>query len=72
MYNLFDVPIVGGLTVGLLFTINVIAIRYVVQYLRETREEYVKKLTQAVIEAEYQKTENMRLRFEIERIKHQT
>jgi hypothetical protein len=66
--NLFDVPVVGGVTLGLFLTVNIIVVRYVMQYMRETREEYVKKMTQAIIEAEYQKTENMRLRYQLERL----
>ena len=66
--NLFDVPVVGGVTLGLILTVNIIVVRYVMQYMRETREEYVKKMTQAIIEAEYQKTENMRLRYQLERL----
>lgn len=69
MTSLFDIPLIGGLTLGLAATINVIILRYIFHYVRETREEYVRRLTQAVIELEYQKTENLRLELEIERMK---
>ncbi len=63
-------PLAGGMTfAGLAIAINIIAIRFIFQYSKETREEYVRKLTQAVIELEYQKTENLRLELELEKMK---
>ncbi len=67
--EIFGAPMLGGVSFGLIITINLIVIRYVLHYIRETREEYVKKLTQAIIELAYQKTENMRLQLELEKIK---
>jgi uncharacterized membrane protein (DUF485 family) len=68
--NLFDMPIIGGITVGLALAINVLVVRYIVQYQRETREEYARRLTRAVIELEAQKTVNARLEYEVERLKY--
>lgn len=67
--TLFDIPVIGGVTLGLAITINVIVLRYILHYIKETREEYVRRLTQAVIELEYQKTENLRLELEVEKIR---
>ena len=67
---LYNTPILGGgLTIGILVTINIFVVRYILAVLRENREEYSRRLTKAVIELEMQKTINIRLEIEIERLK---
>jgi uncharacterized membrane protein (DUF485 family) len=69
MTSLLEMPILGGVTLGLAIFINVLVVRYIMQYQRETREEYSRRLTRAVIELEAQKTANIRLEYEIEKLK---
>lgn len=66
--SFFDFPIIGSITVGLALAINALIIRYILQYLRETREEYSRRLTRAIIELESQKTLNIQLKYENERL----
>ena len=68
--TLFDMPFLGGITFGLVLAINILVIRYILQYQRETREEYSRRLTRAVIELEAQKTVNAKLEFENQRLKN--
>jgi uncharacterized membrane protein (DUF485 family) len=70
MTDLLDIPILGGLTVGVVLFINILVARYILQYQRETREEYSRRLTRAVIELEAQRTANLRLEFDNERLKN--
>lgn len=67
--TLFDMPLIGGITLGLALAMNILVVRYILQYQRETREEYSRRLTRAVIELEAQKTLNAKLECENERLK---
>lgn len=62
--NLIDFPIAGGITFGIAISINALLVRYMFMYMRETREEYARRLTRAVIELEVQKTANVKLECE--------
>lgn len=61
LHSLFDAPIIGGITLGLVIAVNLLIVRYIMQYQRETRDEYTRRLTRAVIELEVQKTLNAKL-----------
>jgi hypothetical protein len=68
MGELLNFPLVGGVSFSLILAVNVLVIRYIRAYQRETRDEYARRLTKAVIELESLKTENAKLEFEIERL----
>jgi hypothetical protein len=67
--TLFDLPIIGSVTFSVAAFINILVVRYILQYLRETREEYARRLTKAVIELEVQKTINAKLEFSLDRMR---
>lgn len=68
MGDFLNIPLVGGASFGLLLAINIVVIRYIRAYQRETRDEYARRLTKAVIELESMKTVNAKLEFEIDRL----
>lgn len=70
IHSLFDIPILGGITVGLVIAVNLLVLRYIMQYQRETRDEYARRLTRAVIELEVQKTINAKLDAENYRLRY--
>lgn len=68
MGEFLNIPLVGGASFGVLLAINIVVVRYIRAYQRETRDEYARRLTKAVIELESMKTVNAKLEFEIDRL----
>lgn len=53
-----------------LIAINIWAVRLVMAYQRETREEYRARLRDAVMELDHQKSRNIRLELKIQTMEH--
>lgn len=62
---LFDWPMI----VGLMIAVNVIVLRYLSRYNKETRASYSEALVKVSIELETERAEHLKLRIEHEKLK---
>ena len=68
--QIMELKFAGGVTLSGVFLVVFWLYRLTMAYLRETREEYISRLNDAVLELERQKSINMRLRFRIHTLEY--